>query len=118
MLYCGRPCALWVSRHRWCHSFVGHTGKPDVSSELGGRQHSYCQQRGVKEGCPLSPPLFCVVHENFHRTLNKEFLHVKFFVYMDDVAFIAPDSETTHLVLHRVNEPGRIQGFRVNSGKT
>ena len=43
---------------------------------------------------------------------------MRFFVYMDDVAFIAPDSETTHLVLHRVSELRRILGFRVNSGKT
>ena len=84
----------------------------------GGRRHSYFQQRGVKEGCPLSPLLFCVVYENFHRALNKEFPKVKFFVYMDVVAFIAPDSETTHLVLHRVSELGRILGFRVNSRKT
>ena len=51
----------------------------------GGRQHSYFQQRGVKEGCPLSPLMFCVVYEIFHRALNKEFPKMKFFVYMDDV---------------------------------
>ena len=84
----------------------------------GGRQHAYFQQQGVKEGCPLSPLLFCVVYEIFHRALNKEFPKVKFFVYMDDVAFIAPDSKTTHLVLHRVIELGRILGFRVNMSKT
>ena len=84
----------------------------------GGKQHSYSQQRGVKEGCPLSLLLFCVVYEIFHRALKKEFPAVKFFVYMDDVAFIAPDSEATHLVLHRVSELGRILGFRVNSSKT
>ena len=32
----------------------------------GGTQHSYHQQRGVKEGCPLSPLQFYVVYEIDH----------------------------------------------------
>ena len=57
-------------------------------------QHSYHQHRGVKEGSPLSPLLLCVVYKIFHRALSRQFPQVKFFVYMDDVAFIAPDSDT------------------------
>ena len=37
---------------------------------------------------------------------------------MDDVAFIAPDSETMQQVLQKVSELSRIFGYRVNSGKT
>ena len=45
-------------------------------------------------------------------------LKLKFVVYMDDVAFVAPDSETMQQVLRKVSELSRILGFRVNSGKT
>ena len=37
---------------------------------------------------------------------------------MDDVAFIAPDSETMQRVLQKVSELSRILGYRVNSRKT
>ena len=37
---------------------------------------------------------------------------------MDDVAFIAPDSETMQPVLHNVSELSHILCFQVNSGKT
>ena len=84
----------------------------------GGKQHSYHQKRGVKEGCPLSPLLFCVVYEIFHQTLSLQFPEVKFFVYMDDIAFVSPDRATTERVLAQVSELSRIRGFRVNSGKT
>ena len=57
--------------------------------------HTYRQQRGVKEGYPLSPLLLSAVYECFHCTLSRQFPSVNFFVYMGDIAFISPDAETT-----------------------
>ena len=84
----------------------------------GEKQHSYHHRRGVKQGCPVSPLLFCVVYEIFHRTLSLKFPEVKFLVYMDDIAFVSPHRPTTERVLAHVNELSRILGFRVNWGKT
>ena len=44
----------------------------------GGTQHSYHQQRGVKQGRPLSPLLFCVVYEIFFVPSAGNFLKLKF----------------------------------------
>ena len=45
----------------------------------------------MKEGCPLSPLLFCVVYEMFYGTLAANFPSIRFYTYMDDVAFVLPD---------------------------
>ena len=72
----------------------------------------------MKEGCPLSPLLFCVVYEMFHGTLAAEFPSVQFYTYMDGVAFVSPDRSTTLAVLRRVTDLGNTLGFHVNKGKT
>ena len=83
-----------------------------------GEKHSYHQRRGVKEGCPLPPLLFCVVYEMFYGTLAAKFPSVHFYTYMDDVAFVLPDRSTTLAVLRRVTDLGNTLGFHVNKGKT
>ena len=47
-----------------------------------GQQHKYRQKWGVKEGCPLSPLLLCVVYECFHRTLSCRFHDVNMCIWM------------------------------------
>ena len=72
----------------------------------------------MKEGCPLSPLLFCVVYEMIHGTLAAEFPSVHFSTYMDDVAFVSPDRSTMLAVLRRVTDLGNTLGLHVNKGKT
>ena len=62
--------------------------------------------------------LFCVVYDIICGTLSLHFPEVKFFVYMDDIAFVSPDRAATERVLAQVSELSRILGFRVDSGKT
>ena len=76
-------------------------------------------RRGGSRGLPPLPPVvLCHVLNFFHRTLSFQFREVKFFVYMDDIAFVSPDQATTEHLLAQVSELSRILGFRVNSGKT
>ena len=82
------------------------------------KEFNYPLSRGIKEGCPLSPSLFVLVYEAFHATLSKEYPHVDFALYVDDVAIIAPDRKTLLQVLRRVNELSRLLGFKANPDKT
>ena len=72
----------------------------------------------MKEGCPLSPLLFCVVYEMFHGTLAADLQSVDFYTYMDDVPFVSPDPSTTLAVHRRVTDLGNTLGFHVNKRKT
>ena len=54
----------------------------------------------MKEGCPPSPLLICVVYELRHGTLSAEFPTVCFYTYLDDAASVSADRATTLNVLH------------------
>ena len=64
--------------------------------------------------CAKTPP----VYEAFHATLAREFPTTRFFVYVNDIAVVAPDNATLHKVLRRTRELSMLLGFRVNHSKS
>ena len=78
---------------------------------------TYRVHRGIKEGCPLSPALFTLVYQSFHGTLQREFANVDFFIYVDDIAFIARSEFELQAVLRRVQELSSSSGSRSTTPK-
>ena len=66
----------------------------------------------------LSPALFTLLYQSFHGTLSRESANVDFFIYVDDIAFVAHSELELHAVLHRVQELPQLLGFKINHSKT
>ena len=77
------------------------------------QDYHYKLTRGIKEGCPLSPSLSVLVYETFHATLSAEFPDVHFFVYVDDIAVVAPNVHILRRVFQRVDTLSPTVGFKV-----
>jgi hypothetical protein len=79
---------------------------------------TYTANRGMKEGCPLSPAFFMLVYEALHKTLRREFPLAHFLVYMDDIAILTSSLSELQTILQRVTQLVTILGFKVNASKT
>ena len=75
----------------------------------------YSLERGVKEGCPLSPSLFVLVYKAFHQTLATEIPELGIYVYMDDI--VANNLTQLKAAMNRISELSHLLGFHVNPGK-
>ena len=78
----------------------------------------YSLDRGVKEGCPLSPSLFVLVYEAFHHTLATELPELGVYMYMDDIAIVANNLTQLKAAMNRISKLSQILGVQVNPGKT
>jgi hypothetical protein len=86
--------------------------------QLQGQTLSYSTRRGLKEGCPLSPLMFLLYYELLLKELKLTYPSLKFFAYMDDLAFIANSPQEVQMVLSTLTELSHALGFRFNKGKT
>ena len=82
-------------------------------------------ERGVRQGCPLSPRLFNVYAEAITKT--REFQKMGFKVngekvnsicYADDRVLTAGTPNQLQLMIAKLNEAGKQYGMKINTGKT
>lgn len=84
-------------------------------------------ERGVHQGCPLSPGLFVCGMEPLAQWVRREKRargiavpgggELRVTLYMDDVTFVAWDEGSVRRVVDRISEHGEAAGSQVNSGR-
>ena len=88
----------------------------------GHTQHAYPMQRGVRQGCPLSPTLFALFFDPFVRHLRHRLEHLGqgpfvLLVFADDVALLSPSPLVHAEALRIFAEDGPLLGISLSPGK-
>ena len=90
---------------------------------------SFSVNRGVRQGCSLSPPLHVICFEPFaHKIRNSEDIkglklpgtdeQVKLSIYADDSTGIFTSDSSMHKYIYWFNLFGKISGSKINMGKS
>ena len=119
-------------KHDFIHFMLEKTGMPlwirnvvralmtdvVVRPEVGGKVDCDIPiNRGVKQGCPLSPFLFLICYEPLLRQLEKED-GLEPYAFADDLAVYTETIEKAVLALNKFRRYTGISGLRVNAKKT
>ncbi|MEM6737394.1 MAG: reverse transcriptase domain-containing protein [Bacteroidota bacterium] len=87
----------------------------------------FAMQRGVRQGCPVSPMLFVLAAEILALKIRQDaeimglsIDNTKFVVkqYADDTTFFLKNSKELKRVLNKINEFSRFSGLSLNNSKT
>lgn len=90
-------------------------------------EHSDCFgiEKGVRQGCILSPHLFSIYTEQLMREADIEDMGIRIggrnitdLRYADDTALLADNITSTRRILHKVDTAGRKTGLKLNAKKT
>ena len=91
-----------------------------------GISESFRSDIGVKQGCPLSPTLFCLYIDKLKEWLNLqggdgvrlgEFV-IKLLLYADDIVLISKLAHGLQMHLYALEHFCRAVGMQVNTSKT
>ena len=85
---------------------------------LHGRDLPICPTRGMKEGCPLSPTLFLLYYDILPRETKERCPGAHLYVFVDDIAVLAPTKESLLHTLDTLHEVAHTRGLRFNKDKT
>lgn len=87
-------------------------------SQKGAAPVCYTPHKGLKEGCPLSPLFFNLVYHVALTELHHKCSGVRFFAYMDDLAFVAHSVSELQATWSQVQATLQLFGMRLNQDKT
>ena len=94
----------------------------------GEKLKTFTLKSGIRQGCPLSPPLFNIVLEVLATAIREEKEikgiqigkeEVKLSLFADDmILYVEDPKDTTRKLLELINEYRKVAGYKINTQKS